>query len=275
MFPQAVEAHGAGLPPFFKINGELPNESLLQTVEIYPTNFTVPQDISSDNFLVNQPITFEIDTTLLKQAVTEEIINQTKFSWDFGDGTKAQGLKNTHQYKKKGSYILTINTEFDSSIPVQLIESVQLNIIPDKNYQLPKAVIKVNGKKIDDPTKVSLDINLNNNLVLDASESIAPTSKIIEYLWDFGDGKTGKQVTTGHKYLLLNYVSPALQIKDENGFISQSYVDIRNDAIFDSNNREAEDPQRHLLIIGTAVLGVSLLGVAGALVLKKLPRKKK
>lgn len=229
ILPSKALAHGLGLPPFFKIEDKIASASALQVAGVTPS-FPVPQDLSSDKFLINQPINFEIDTSMLEVVLPKEVLEQTKFSWDFGDGTKGEGVKNVHAYSKMGSYILSVNGNYNrTDITQPLTETVQLDILPNKDYQLPRVVIKVNGQTRDDPLKGSINFDLNKTLNFDASDSKAPSSKIVEYTWDFGDGKKSNQKIVSHRYKLPQYyISPALQIKDENGFIAQTFIDITN-----------------------------------------------
>ena len=58
------------------------------------TNFLIPQDLAPENYLVNQPLTFVLDAGRLATFIPEELLQTTKFSWDFGDGTKKEGIEN-------------------------------------------------------------------------------------------------------------------------------------------------------------------------------------
>src|SRR5476651_2725006 len=135
--PKIVSAHIAGQPPYFKVNDKYAN---LYPVPLTSLNdFDLPQDLPPENYLINVPISFEIDTTQL--PVPPEIVKISKFYWDFDDGTNGTGLKNTHTYKKIGSYIIKIKVD-DGTVPEpQLLESVIINVLPDLNYQIPEAVI--------------------------------------------------------------------------------------------------------------------------------------
>ena len=127
---QNVSAHLAGQPPFFKVNGKFSDLYRVPTTSL-PT-FNLPQDGFSEPFLINESINFEIDKTLL--PVPPDIADQTEFTWDFGDGSSGTGLKNTHQYKKMGSFILVISAKYKGdAAPPQLLQSLLLNIVPDKN----------------------------------------------------------------------------------------------------------------------------------------------
>src|SRR5574337_885091 len=137
-----AEGHLAGQPPFLKVNGVYAQLYPVPVTSLY--NFDLPQDQPPDNYLVNQPINFELDKGRL--PAPSEVIDKTKFDWDFADGSHDQGLKTSHIYTKMGSYILKIYADDNTTPKPQLIESVLINVLPDKSYQLPKAIIKVNGQ---------------------------------------------------------------------------------------------------------------------------------
>ncbi|EKD90925.1 MAG: hypothetical protein ACD_30C00056G0002 [uncultured bacterium] len=223
IFVTSVFAHLVGQPPFFKVNGIYADIYNVSSTSL--ADFNLPQDIVKENFLVGENINFEIDAPVL--PVPEEILKQSEFSWDFGDGTKGVGLKNTHVYKKTGSYIVKVEVSAGGQTP-QILQTTLINIVPDKNYQLPKAVISVNGwSGTGDPTKEFLETKFDKDFNFDGSKSIS-SSKITEYIWDFGDQTSGTGVMVTHRYDTNPYaVFPVLRIKTEDGFIADSMVQIK------------------------------------------------
>src|SRR5581483_11553162 len=87
-----VNAHLTNQPPFFKVNGKF--TPLYPISPDYNTEVNLPQDIGPENYLVNEEINFELDQTFL--PVVPQLLNQITFNWDYGDGTKGEGLKSTH-----------------------------------------------------------------------------------------------------------------------------------------------------------------------------------
>lgn len=216
----------AGQPPFFKINGIYTN--------LYPVpltsleNFELPQDIAPINYLVNEQINFELDTANL--PAPPEVIMKTQFIWDFGDGQTGAGLSQNHIYKKPGSYFVIVKADDHSTPQPQLLQSTLINIVPSVNYKLPKAEIRVNGKAIRDPLTDILSFNFNHTIAFDGTRSESPNAKIISYTWDFGDTQSSDKAKVIHKYLSdQNQVFPVLRIKDSNGFISDTYLEVKND----------------------------------------------
>ncbi|MCA9392472.1 PKD domain-containing protein [candidate division WWE3 bacterium] len=218
--PQRVSAHSIGQPAFFRMNGEFVD---FYPVPITSADFRVPQSISKEMYAPNEIIEFDIVTALLQAAQSD--IDQTVFKWDFGDGTTGSGLKNTHSYENPGSYVLTIMAQYQD-LPDQLLESTMINVLPSADYKLPQAKVYVNGVTTEDPANTPLRLDLRNKLEFDASQSSAAT-KIVQYMWDFGDEQTGSGLSVKHAYDLQQPLYfAALRVVDENGMIGDTYVEI-------------------------------------------------
>lgn len=217
IFVQPVFAHLIGQPPFLKINNQYAN--------LYPVpltslnNFDLPQDLTPDNYLVSPPISFELDKN--KLPAPPEVVAKTKFDWDFADGAHAQGLSANHTYNHIGSYIIKIYADDGTTPKPQLIESALINILPDKNYQLPQAKITVNGQQSQDPLTDILKFNFQDQLNFECGEK--------DCFWDFGDQKSASGPKQTHQYPAdLSQVFVVLRVKDSNGFLADSFVEIQN-----------------------------------------------
>lgn len=277
-WPVEVSAHLVGQPPFFRVNGSYAN---LYPVPLTSLNdFNLPQDLPSDNYLVGVPINFELDTTQL--PVPPEIVQKTKFFWDFGDGGKSSGLRNTYTYKKMGSYILTIKVD-DGTVPEpQLLESVLINVLPDKSYQLPQAVISVNFKQSKDPLTDILIIDMTKLVQFDASLSKS-TSKITSYIWDFGDTTEDHSQNPTHLYQKINDQNfVVLRIENSDGFLADTFVEMKNgqstksstttsDLISQAQNQKSDQGLNIPNLL--KYLGVGILGLVVILGVVKLIRK--
>jgi hypothetical protein len=230
--PPSAYANGAGLPQFFKINGKAPTVNPLQFYGITAQSFLIPQDIAPEKYLVNQPIHFEIETSPLLTVIPEPLLKKTTYTWNFGDGTKAEGLINTHTYTQMGSYILTIIFNVytdDNQPPTQFIDSFLLHIVPNKNFSdFPQAVIQVNGKPANTDPKYNLvKLDFQKPVTFDASLSKSQSGKITAYFWNFGDGQSSTAIQQTHTYGTRDFAAVVLRVKDSNGFISDSFVGIR------------------------------------------------
>jgi hypothetical protein len=235
---QAVHANGAGLPNFFRINNRFAITNPLQELNIPASSFLIPQDFAPDDYPVNEPITFSIDEELLGSAFSPGFIKSTQYSWDFGDGTRASGLTNTHSYAKIGSYILVLTIDITSDPaqrPTQFIDSFLLHIVPEVPYaKFPKAAITVNGQHVkqDPTTKTFKDLfylDFRQKATFDAGGSKAGGAPIREYLWNFGDGTTGDGKTVSHLYSFdMYYATVLLRVRDADGFFTDTYIGLQN-----------------------------------------------
>lgn len=256
---QIASAHLAGQPLYLKINNQFALLYPVPTTSL--SDFNLPQDLAPQNYLVNQDLQFVIETDRL--PAPPEVVAKTHFDWDFGDGAKTQGMSTNHTYTKIGSYIATIYANDGTTPTPQLIESILINILPDQNYVLPKAVIKVSGRTSSDPLTDILQADFTKEVNFDGSIS---SGQIVSYSWDFGDGKAGSGAQSSHTYeQKQNQVFPVLRIKDSNGFIADGYVEVQNQLVTgQSALKPANQPQSPKPKTGNQLI-YSLLGISGFL----------
>ena len=188
IFAVAAQAHSLGQPSFFKIDGKYAG---YYDVLFTSPFFDVPQDMAPEDYLVDQDLDFEIDIVPLQ--VSPSVLEQTTFNWDFGDGTTAQGLTNTHRYTRPGPYVVKIVASYGNE-QSQLIESALVQILPYRGYQLPKAVILTNGEQ-----ESEILLPFSKPVPLDATRSVAST-KNVSYTWDFDDQTSSNQPVVQHQY---------------------------------------------------------------------------
>ncbi len=271
ILPVPALSHSAGQPPFFKVNGIFTDYYPVPTSS--SPDFKIPQDIARGSYVTGENIEFEIDQGML--PIPQEIIQKTTFAWDFGDGQKANGLKNSHAYKNPGSYILiiTAKSEDNSGLEPQLIQSMQINISPSKDYKLPKAIFKINNFQAKDPLTDIYNASFKMEFKFDGTMSEA-SSPITEYIWDFGDGQIGKGAKVTHKYTTNPYtVFPVLRIKTSDGFISDTFMQITDENSYDAVSSKNKLPKENPLIY--AYLGILGLGVLGSIIFILRKTKKK
>lgn len=244
--PPPTSAHFEGQPPFFKVNDTFSPVYPVPLTSSVP-NFELPQDIAPQPYLVNQPITFEIDRTVLPLA--PEVVENAVFAWQFGDQTKATGFTNQHTYKQPGSYILTVDLIYQGQ-ETRRIQAMLIHIIPTSDYQLPQPVLKVNGQVTSDPIINVLKFDFNQPVQFDASDSQA-SAGIKEYLWDFGDGNSSPLISTTHTYNPeSNMVFPILRVTDTNGYYVDAFVQIYSLSQFASEDQP--QPTQELVPRATA-----------------------
>jgi len=124
------------------------------------------------------------------------------YSWDFGDGQKAQGQKVTHVYERGGSYTARLSLIDDSK---SSCNSASATIKVNLN-RAPKAVAGENQ-----------NICATDELVLDGSKSYDKDKDELKYIWDLGDGnkKEGARIT--HRYNKGGKYNVALTVDDGKG----------------------------------------------------------
>ncbi len=257
--PTNASAHIAGQPPFF-----LMNDKYADFYPVYTTtlpDFTLPQDIAPETYLVNEDIVMKIDEDVL--PFPPDVTDNITYTWDFGDGTKGTGIENTHRYNNMGTYLLTITADYggyQDEYTKPLLQAVIINIRPDPLYELPKAIISANGKTVSDPLVDTFQFDEGTKITFSAENSKTGSSHIEEYIWDLGDGKrrTGKMVSITYSADQA-YVFPFLRVKTKDGFFHDSYIQIENV----SKNIKTQNALPFIPLL----IGINILLVGGVLLL--------
>lgn len=269
-FVQQVSAHAEGLTPFLKINGQYPDVNQIQKEAIVPSSFSVPEDTSKQKFTINEEISFNIDTSVLSNVYSEEVMQSLTYEWDFGDGTTAQGTEVRHMYGQMGSKVLTIYVDFNDpevTFTKQPIESVQIDVLPNKEYVLPEPKILVNKKEL---RLESEEVNMQNPITFEAEIKNKPSSEVASYMWDFGEGGKSNEKKAVHTYTTDPAITtPVLKVTDKNGFTVYTFGML-------TNGKNTEGYTFATNTVGTIILGaqalVLLIGVTWFIV---VVRKKK
>jgi len=94
------------------INGTDVEETASATVQIEQDDGSLPTGFTISNTEPESYDTVRFDTGLTQETVKNENLTLT---WDFGDGTTAEGPTVTHQYTTAGTYTITLTAEDDSS----------------------------------------------------------------------------------------------------------------------------------------------------------------
>ncbi len=220
--PDSIQAHTAGQPPFFKINGTY--TSIYPVPGVSVDGIDIPQDLAPSPYLINQKLIFEIDWQVL--GIAKEAVELTDLIWDYGDGTKITTKNASHIYKTPGSYVQKVFVKTANIPQPQLLQSTMVNVLPNKNFQIP--ISKIN---IQTPPVITSKTNISYfdlEKPLTFSAQVDDPQKVITYTWDFGDGSSSTGQTVTHTYPLikggLSIVSAVLRTKNSAGFISDSYV---------------------------------------------------
>ncbi|MCB1362545.1 MAG: PKD domain-containing protein [Rhodobacteraceae bacterium] len=125
------------------------------------------------------------------------------FSWDFGDGTTAQGGEVLHVYDEPGEYLiglsvdLTGGTEGCSTLGV--VRKVVVNAPPEP--------------VIDGPAQVAAGAAV----AFDATMSADSDGAITGYAWDFGDGGSARTILAPHRFDEPGVYDVRLTVRDDAG----------------------------------------------------------
>lgn len=207
-------AHVGGGPPFLMVNGVY-----AQTNPYYFNGqaITIPQDFTGKTYTVHTPITLFVDTKQL--LVPPDVANASTFRWTMAEGSKEHsfGQKLVYSYNKPGSYIISLEVKAPGETNFLLIDTVQLDILPNATYKLPQVHIAVatDHRQGEKP------------MVFQSNFSVDPATKIASTTWGFGDGKTATQPTVLHTYTNLpEYatIPVVFRVQDTNHFSSYAGV---------------------------------------------------
>ena len=108
-----------------------------------------------------------------------------RYEWDFGDGSTVRNTRASHCFKEPGYYLVQMNVIDTLTGEVFFSEAAyDLNIEPlEQPYMLL-------------PAKVAV----NENIVLDASQSTLRSFTPENYYWDLGDGTIENTLIVKHRY---------------------------------------------------------------------------
>ncbi|MCM8784427.1 MAG: PKD domain-containing protein [Candidatus Omnitrophica bacterium] len=123
-------------------------------------------------------------------GTTDDNAECLSYAWDFGDGTKGEGITVKKAYKKKGTYKVVL--EVDDYQCTECSKSSFTKLIKVNTPPIAEA-----GKDVN----LCIDARGDYEVVFDGSKSYDPDGDALTYKWDFGDGErgTGEKVTHVYK----------------------------------------------------------------------------
>jgi len=123
------------------------------------------------------------------------------YNWDFGNGEKVSGVSAEHTFSAAGKYPVKLVITDDAGLTSRVTKTVTVYT------EEPVACFKYSP----DRTKA------NEVVTFDASGSFNATGKIVNYTWDFGDGASGKGITSKHAYAAPGEYYTTLTVTDNRG----------------------------------------------------------
>ncbi len=211
--PRGASAHGSG-PPYLKVNGKYAPTN--QSVLAGDSRMSMGLDLSPDDkYLVNTPISFEIDLAYF--PVSEELRAQMEYRWrwDAEDTNYSYGLKTSHMYSQPGSHFVIIEARLITEPQYTAVNSVKIDVVPHMEYQLPQAKIGYEGQVVSEK-----EVSFKSDVTLDKSASV------VSYLWKLDDGIYKTESNPKYAYTVSGFFIKqiVLQVIDSNGFVSHGFL---------------------------------------------------
>jgi PKD repeat protein len=172
-------------------------------IRLTPSRGNIPPINLAPAFTVN-PGSPQIGQTVLFDASSSQG-QIAEYQWSFGDGSRAGGRTAQHSYDEAETFVVTL-TIFDAqgrSRQTSQSITVGLGARPSAEFTFS-------------PTAPRVGQNVNFN----ASASFAPSSQIVSYAWDFGDGTPIVMVASpmiAHAYATAATYNVTLVVTDSAG----------------------------------------------------------
>jgi PKD repeat protein len=168
---------------------------------------TVPENTIG----LTSPISISFDASLI--PIETSVYSILSYTWDFGDGSIANGQKVTHEYKQKaqGNGIYTV---------VLTVEYMDLKSGARFDYETSTEVVIENeltaASFVANPSSGEVPLTVN----FDAGSSFDPDGEIVSYEWDFDeDGRYDDAVgeVVSYEFTQEGNYEVSLRVTDNNG----------------------------------------------------------
>lgn len=123
------------------------------------------------------------------------------YIWDFGDGQIGTGPNPVHYYNESGTYDVKLTVRDNSGTDCAEVSA--------------RSKVIVN----EPPVAVHPDdiFTCSSTVEFDGSQSYDPDGKVVEYLWNFGDGTIGSGLKVAHLYPEKGVYNVTLTVRDDSG----------------------------------------------------------
>lgn len=135
-------------------------------------------------------------------------------SWDFGDGSGAQGAQVTHTYSQRGTYTVTLTARNSAGRTGTHTESITVLAPP-----VARVAVELHGSPVGGENSPVADEALS----FDASGSTAEGG-IVAYDWSFGDGARATGARAEHSYAGPGSYRVTVVVADGNGLRGNASV---------------------------------------------------
>ena len=132
------------------------------------------------------------------------------YSWDFGDGTQAAGALVSHVFQHSGLYLARLIVTDDSGATNATLINVSV-----ENRLPVAALVGSNASQFEgDP------------LMFDGSRSADSDGRIVQFFWDFGDGKTDNGSLISHIFATYGTYNVKLTVTDDSGGTAEANMTV-------------------------------------------------
>ena len=132
------------------------------------------------------------------------------YHWEFGDGTAKDGIRVIHRYESPGNYTVRLTVKDNGGKECKDVTEAHI-VLPSVNIP---PIADAGG-----PYTGYVGVSL----LLNASKSYDPDGSIVNYIWNFGDGKRDFGITVQHTYQNKGIYNISLEVVDSNGSIAMAY----------------------------------------------------
>ncbi len=135
-------------------------------------------------------------------AANEDARAPVVYSWEFGDGTTADGTAVAHAFAEPGSYTVTV-TASNRNGRYSITESADVLVM---NPPVPAQVLALLASSTDVDTRTAVEFSAN-------VRGDAP----LTYDWSFGDGTTSSSPRPEHTYMSEGEYAVSLELSNDHG----------------------------------------------------------
>ena len=172
------------------------NNTKTDTLEVHVNSAPQAQIMMKNAVCIDEEVQFSGLGTVDKD------LQDIAYSWDFGDGAKADGPEVKHTYLKPGSYQVILTVDDGSNVnnsKQQTTQTVVVNIPP---------VVDAGPDQWVCP---------NQSVSFDGSKSLDPENTPLAFHWDFGDGSSADGSQVKHVFIEDGTFEVRLSVTDSSG----------------------------------------------------------